>query len=251
MTTLSKNELLRYSRQMALPQIGLKGQERLQQAKVMIIGLGGLGSPASIYLAAAGVGELILVDHDHVELSNLQRQIVHSTAHIGEQKVISAKKHLEALNPEINIKTVEYAFPSEALRAQMQEVDIVVDASDNFSTRFQINTACLVTKTPLVSAGAIRHEAQISLYDANKPDSPCYQCIYEEQPQNIASCRTAGVIPPLLGLAGSMQALETIKYLVNYGESLLGKLLIIDLMSIEFHIAKVNKNPVCQACGNS
>ena len=245
---LSDKELLRYSRQMMLPEIDAGGQQKLANARVLIIGLGGLGSSASMYLAAGGVGHLVLVDFDKVDLSNLQRQIVHSTADIGRLKVDSARETLTALNPEITITAIDYGLEEQELREETSAANVVIDASDNFNTRFAINNACVKTKTPLVSAAAIRFEAQISVFNPASPDSPCYRCLYGKDAEVDQTCTANGVIAPLLGIMGSMQALEAMKLIMGIGNTLAGRLLLFDALTMEWHSAKLTRDPACPVC---
>ena len=247
---MDDDQLLRYSRQMMLPEIDAAGQQRLADATVLIIGLGGLGSSVSIYLAAAGVGNLVLVDYDKVDLSNLQRQIVHSTSDIGRLKVESAKDRLLALNPETNIRIIDHKLDVAELEKTTSEATVVVDASDNFNTRFAINDACVKTKTPLVSGAAIRFEAQVSVFNAKDPLSPCYRCLYGKEVDMDQSCTANGVIAPLLGIIGSVQACETMKLIMNIGETLQGRLLLLDAMTMEWHTALLPKDPDCPVCNH-
>ena len=250
MDTMNDEQLLRYSRQIMLPEIDAGGQARLADAHVAIIGLGGLGSAASVYLATGGVGRLSLVDFDKVDLSNLQRQIVHGTADIGRLKVESARDRLLALNPEVRIELLDHAPAAPELDALARRVDVIVDASDNFDTRFAINAACVANRTPLVSAAAIRFEAQVSVFNTAVPGSPCYRCLYTEDAATDQSCTANGVIAPLLGIIGSMQALETMKLVMGIGEVLTGRLLLFDALAMEWRTAKLNRDPDCPVCGD-
>jgi len=245
---MNDDELLRYSRQIMLPQVDVEGQQRLSRSRVLVIGLGGLGSPVSMYLAAAGVGQLELVDFDRVEVSNLQRQILHDTDSIGQTKTDSAKQRLQKINPLIEIITQNKKLENEALVAAAKRADVVVDASDNFTTRFAINRACLAAKTPLVSAAAIRMEGQISVFRCDDPDAPCYQCLYQDNGDEDTNCTSNGVLAPMVGVLGSMQALETIKLLLNIGESLSGKLMLFDGLTMQWRSMKLRKDPACAAC---
>ena len=245
---MNDDQLLRYSRQIMLPEIDARGQIKLAQSTVLIIGLGGLGSAASIYLAAAGVGRLVLVDFDKVDLSNLQRQIVHHTADIGRPKVESAKEHLQELNPETQIDLIDRALADQDLGQQVQQATVVIDASDNFRTRFAVNAACVQTTTPLVSAAAVRFEAQVSVFDMRDPASPCYRCLYGDTDAEEETCTANGVIAPLLGIAGSIQAMETMKIIMGIGNTLVGRLLLLDAMTMEWHTAKIPKDPACPVC---
>ncbi|MDM8545869.1 HesA/MoeB/ThiF family protein [Candidatus Venteria ishoeyi] len=239
----------RYARQIALPGIGPEGQEKLLAARVLIIGMGGLGSPAAIYLATAGVGHLVLSDYDRVELSNLQRQIVHNTQDIGELKVASARQHLQLLNPDLKITTLDYQLVDEELHSQIQQADVVLDCSDNFSTRFAINRVCVKTGTPLVSGAAIGFEGQISVFLPDQADSPCYHCIYQDNGQEGDSCSQLGILAPLVGVIGSMQAVEALKLLLGIGDKLCGRLLLLDGLHMDWRTLKVRRDPKCAVCG--
>ena len=245
---MNDDELLRYSRQIMLPQVDVEGQQRLSDSCVLVIGLGGLGSPVAMYLAAAGVGQLELVDFDEVDLSNLQRQILHSTDNIGQAKTESARQRLLQINPLITINTHNEKLEGEALIEAAEKADVVVDASDNFATRFAINRACLTAKTPLVSAAAIRMEGQISVFRCDDPAMACYQCLYQDTGEEDTNCTSNGVLAPMVGILGSMQALETLKLLLNIGESLAGKLMLFDGMTMEWRTMKLPKDPTCPAC---
>ena len=247
---MDNDKLLRYSRQMMLPEIDAEGQQRLADARVLIIGLGGLGSSSSVYLAAAGVGHLVLVDFDEVDISNLQRQIVHATKDIGRLKVDSAAEHLLALNPEIQVTKIDHKIENEELEEQIKSSSVVLDCSDNFQTRFAINDACVKYKIPLVSGAAIRFEAQVSVFDSRHEDSPCYRCLYGSEAEVEQSCTANGVISPLLGIVGSIQACEAMKIIMSLGETLEGRLLLLDVMHMEWHTAKLNKDPNCPVCSH-
>lgn len=242
-------QLLRYSRQILLPQVDVAGQQRLLDSRVLIVGLGGLGSPVALYLAAAGVGHLVLADHDQVDLTNLQRQIIHHTADIGRAKVDSAGDHLQALNPQITIQLIQQALADTALRDAVADVDLVLDCSDNFATRQAVNAACVAAQKPLVSGAAIRLEGQLSVFDPRSPDSPCYQCLYGSGDEEALSCSEAGVIGPLVGLVGSLQALEALKLLIGFGEPLVGRLLLIEALGSRFREMRIRRDPDCACCG--
>lgn len=244
---LTDEQLLRYSRQILLPQFDLVGQERLLQATVIIFGLGGLGSPVSLYLAASGVGKLILVDPDTVDLTNLQRQIVHSQASIGIAKVNSAQQRLEQINPNIQIETYQQAFTGEALVALIQQADLVLDCTDNLATRLAINAACVQADKPLVAAAAIRFEGQIGVFQASN-NTACYQCFYGKVADLPQTCSTNGVLGPVLGVLGSMQAIEAIKILTQIGDPLLGRVLLFDALSMEWTTIRVPKRADCPIC---
>ncbi|NOY66798.1 MAG: molybdopterin-synthase adenylyltransferase MoeB [Gammaproteobacteria bacterium] len=245
---MKDEKLLRYSRQIMLPQIGIEGQQKLEQSHVLIIGMGGLGSPAAMYLASAGIGHLTIVDDDTVELSNLQRQITHHTKDIGRSKVESAKEKLVALNPETNITCINKRLNEDELTQTVKQVDLVLDASDNFATRFLINEACVSTRTPLVSGAAIKLEGQVAVFRNDKDNSPCYHCLYKDEGELDQSCSGNGVLAPLVGIIGSIQALEAIKILVNFGEDLNGRLLLLDANYMEWRTIKLKKDPGCPVC---
>lgn len=246
---MNDEQLLRYSRQIMLPEIDAEGQMRLAAATALIIGVGGLGSAASIYLAAGGVGHLILVDYDQVELSNLQRQILHRTADLGRLKVESAKEHLTALNPEIKLTLIDHALDDEELIARAEQATVIIDASDNFKTRFALNAASVKTKTPLVFGAAIRFEAQTSVFNPLDETSPCYRCLYAEDADMDETCAANGVLAPLLGIIGSVQAVEAMKLIMGLGDTLQGKLLLLDALRMEWHTAMLPKDPECPVCG--
>ncbi len=246
---MNDEQLLRYSRQIMLPTVGIKGQERLVKARVMIVGLGGLGSPVAMYLAAAGIGRLVLVDFDQVDLSNLQRQVVHATPDVGRLKVESARDTLQALNPEVALEVVPHQLDGESLLAEFDKVDVVVDASDNFETRFALNAASVQTRTPFVSGAAIRTDGQVTVFRPDLPDSPCYRCLYEEGEEIRETCSETGVLAPLLGIIGSIQATETMKILLGTGQTLTGRLLLLDAMQMEWRTLTLKKDPACPVCG--
>lgn len=248
-SVMNDEQLLRYSRQIMLPEIDAEGQLKLGRATVLIIGLGGLGSAASIYLAAAGAGNLILVDFDTVDLSNLQRQVLYGTEDIGRTKVIAAKEHLLRLNPDVKLTLIDRVLEGGELLKQVEAADAVVDASDNFRTRFAVNEACFKAKTPLVSGAAIRFEAQFSVFNPNDPKSPCYRCLYGEEAMTDETCTANGVISPLLGVIGSIQALEAMKIIMGIGKPLTGELLLVDVLNMEWHKARLPKDPNCPVCG--
>ncbi|MCI1009318.1 MAG: molybdopterin-synthase adenylyltransferase MoeB [Pseudomonas sp. PGPPP4] len=246
---LSDGELLRYSRQILLDQVDIAGQLRLKDARVLIVGLGGLGSPVALYLAAAGVGELHLADFDQVDLSNLQRQVLHDESRIGQGKVDSALQRLAALNPEVRLVPLREALDADSLAARIAAVDLVLDCSDNFATRAAVNAACVSTGRPLVSGAAIRLEGQLSVFDPRRADSPCYHCLYGEGSEAELSCSEAGVLGPVVGLVGSLQALEALKLLAGFGEPLVGRLLLVDAAGSRFRELRVKRDPGCPVCG--
>lgn len=246
---MDDQQLLRYSRQIMLPEIDVNGQQRLIAATVLIIGAGGLGSAASIYLAAGGVGHIVLVDFDRVELANLQRQILYNTADVGRMKTAAAGERLAALNPETRITLIDRALDDTALRQRAAEADVIVDASDNFSARFAINRAAVATRTPLVSGAAIRFEAQLSVFNPGDAASPCYRCLYREDTAVEETCAANGALAPLLGIIGSIQAAEAMKLIMGLGESLQGRLLLLDALTMEWSTARLPKDPGCPVCG--
>lgn len=245
---MNDNQLLRYSRQIMLPQIDIEGQQKLLAAKVLIVGAGGLGSPAAMYLAAAGAGNIVIYDNDVVDLSNLQRQITHHTADIGTDKVISTRQTLNQLNPEIKISAVKQKLEGEQLELEVMQADVVLDCSDNFSTRFAINKACVKQQTPLVSGAAIRFEGQVTVFTPGINDSPCYNCLYNSDGEELQNCATNGVIAPITGIVGSIQALEAMKLIMTIGETLTGRLLLLDGLTMEWNSMRLRKNPNCPTC---
>ncbi len=246
---MNDEQLLRYSRQIMLPQIDIEGQQQLLDSHILIIGAGGLGCPAAIYLAAAGIGQISIYDDDQVDLSNLQRQIAHYTDDIGTDKVISTRNTLKKINPDTRINAKTQRLEGEALDAAVQQSDLVLDCTDNFATRFAINQACVNEHTPLVSGAVIRFEGQVSVFTPGKNDSPCYHCLYNESGEDAQNCATHGVISPITGLVGSIQALEAIKQLTRTGTTLVGRLLLIDGMTMEFNSLSLKKNANCRVCG--
>ncbi|OMH39035.1 molybdopterin-synthase adenylyltransferase MoeB [Motiliproteus sp. MSK22-1] len=247
---MKDEQLLRYSRQIMLPDVDIDGQEKLLSSRVLILGLGGLGSPVSVYLAAAGVGHLVLADFDSVDLSNLQRQIVHRTADINRPKVLSAKDNLLAINPQIEVTTINEVLEKDALEEQVRLADAVVDCTDNFSIRFALNAACVRQKTPLISGAAIRLEGQVAVYDSRNPESPCYRCLYQEGDDAQLTCSESGVIAPLVGMIGTTQAMETLKILIGFGKPLVGRLLLLDAKNLEWRSLKLRRDPQCPECGH-
>lgn len=245
---MEDHALLRYSRQIMLPELDIEGQQRLQAARALIIGLGGLGSPAAMYLAAAGVGTLALADDDRVDLSNLQRQIVHTTERIGLDKTASAEIGLHALNPDTRIVLHRTRLQGGALHAAVEAADVVLDCSDNFATRFDLNAMCHATQTPLVSGAAIRWDGQITVFDG-RPGGPCYRCLYPDDGTEDLRCSENGVVAPLVGIIGAMQALEAIKLLCAVGEPLGGRLLMLDALRMQWRELRLRADPACPVCG--
>lgn len=244
---MDDNQLLRYSRQILLPQIELSGQEKLAQATVFIAGLGGLGSPVAMYLAAAGIGHLILADFDRVDLSNLQRQIIHETSQIGQLKIASAQARLRALNPEVQTTLITDRLEPNVLEIHVKKADVVVDCSDNFPTRFALNAVCVQQKKPLVSGAAQRFTGQVSVF-LPLPTSPCYRCLYTDEEGEGETCTETGIIAPLSGIIGSIQALEVMKVILNLGEVLSGKLLLLDALTMEWRSLKIRQDLACPVC---
>ena len=233
-----------------LPSIGIRGQEKLLESRTLVIGIGGLGSPVAMYLAASGVGHLVLVDFDRVDQTNLQRQIIHSTPGIGSTKVDSARKTLEALNPGCRITTFDRQLSESELTEQVIAADVVVECSDNFATRFAVNDACVAAGTPLVSGAGIRTEGQVSVF-LSRPGSPCYRCLYGREAEVDETCSENGVLAPLVGIIGSIQATEAIKLLTGAGTPLSGRLLLVDALHMEWRSLTLKADPECPTCGNS
>jgi adenylyltransferase/sulfurtransferase len=245
---MNDDQLLRYSRQIMLPDFDIAGQECLLQASVLVIGVGGLGSPVALYLAAAGVGHLVLVDHDVVDLSNLQRQVIHQEASLGEPKVDSAAATIAALNPATRVTTINHKLDEAALAATVAQADLVIDCTDNFQVRYAVNDACWAAGVPLVSGAAIRWEGQIAVFDPRDASSPCYRCLYAEGDDEALNCSENGVIAPLVGIVGTCQAMEAIKLLASVGENLTGCVLYFDGKRMEWRRLKLPKNPDCVTC---
>jgi len=247
---LIDDELLRYSRHILLPEIDVSGQEKLLAAHVAIIGIGGLGSPVALYLASSGIGKLSLIDFDSVDLSNLQRQIIHDTDHLGTTKVSSAQGKLAALNPGTSVQVYAEKLSDLEISALIKEVDAVVDCTDNFATRLTINQACVQHQVPLISGAAIRMEGQLMVYDPSIANAPCYACLYQNTAELDLNCATTGVAAPLVGIIGSMQAMETLKILVGFGEPATGSLLIFDAANTQWQRFRVTRRADCPACGD-
>ena len=238
-----------YSRQIRLPQVGLEGQRRLLASRALVVGMGGLGSPAAMYLAAAGVGHLAISDYDRVEPSNLQRQIVHRTADLGEPKALSARATLQTLNPDVQISALDWQLDEGELEEQVRAADVVLDCSDNFPTRFALNEACVRAGTSLVSGAAIRLEGQLSTFIPSRKDSPCYRCLYIEGGEMAETCSQEGILAPVVGVIGTLQAMEALKVLLGLGETLCGRLLLFDALELEWRTIRLRKNPKCPVCG--
>jgi thiazole biosynthesis adenylyltransferase ThiF len=248
MTALSQGELLRYSRHLVLPGFGLAGQEKLKAARVLIIGAGGLGSPAALYLAAAGVGTIVLADADRVDATNLQRQIIHRSEDIGLPKVESARRRLAELNPNVRVEVIAERLTSANARAVIRGVDVVLDGSDNFPTRYLVNDACVLEGKPLVYGSIFRFDGQVSLF---APGGPCYRCLFADPPPAglVPNCAEGGVVGALPGIIGSLQALEAIKLILGTGETLQGRLLLFDGLRMSFREVELRKDPDCPVCG--
>lgn len=247
---MNDQQLLRYSRQIMLPGMDIAGQQALMNASVLIIGMGGLGCPVAMYLAAAGVGHLLLADNDKVDLTNLQRQIAHGQDDIGMSKVDSVKRTLLKLNSDVRITAFYQRLSGADLDNAVAQTDVVVDASDNFTTRFAINRSCVAQRKPLVSGAAIRMEGQVAVFDSRQSHSPCYQCLYTEGEDAEANCARNGVMAPLVGIIGSVQAMETIKLISGIGSTLTGRLLLLDASSMQWRELKLPRDPACPVCGN-
>ena len=249
---MTDEQLLRYSRHILLDALGIEGQERILAAHALIIGAGGLGSPAALYLASAGVGKITLVDDDTVDFTNLQRQILHTQARVGMPKAESGKQALAAINPEIAIIPLQQRLSGATLDTLVASADIVLDCTDNFATRHAINRACVQHRKPLVSGAAVRFDGQISVYDLRRDDSPCYHCLFPEgEDVEEVRCAVMGVFAPLTGIIGSMQAAEALKVLADIGNPLTGRLLLLDALEMEWRSVKFKKDAGCAVCGSN
>jgi adenylyltransferase/sulfurtransferase len=250
-TTLSNDEILRYSRHLIMPEVGMTGQEKLKAARVLCIGAGGLGSPLALYLAAAGVGTLGLVDFDVVDYTNLQRQIIHTTQDVNRPKIVSAREKIKAINPFVNLRPFETKLTSANALDIFREFDIVADGTDNFSTRYLVNDACVLTGKPNVYASIFRFEGQASVFGAK--DGPCYRCLYAAPPPAglVPSCAEGGVLGVLPGLLGVVQATEVVKLILGIGDPLIGRLLLVDGLGMSFRELRLRKNPDCPMCGTN
>ena len=247
---MNDQQLLRYSRHILLPEFGVEGQERLLRSHVLVLGAGGLGSPAALYLASAGVGSLTLVDGDEVDLTNLQRQILHVTQSVGRAKVESGRDTLAALNPEVEVIARRERLAPPRLDEIVAGVDLVLDCSDNFATRHAVNRACVSLRKPLVSGAAVRFDGQISVFDLRRSDSPCYGCLFpEDAGAEELRCAVMGVFAPVTGIVGTTQAAEALKVLAGVGEPLVGRLMILDALAMEWRTIRLKKDPGCKVCG--
>ena len=246
---MNDNQLLRYSRHILLPQIEYEGQDKLVQGHALIVGAGGLGSPAALYLAAAGVGTITICDFDAVDLSNLQRQVLHTTGAIGMNKALSAQKTLLALNPDITVNAIGQRASEIELHALVAGAGVVLDCSDNFATRYLLNKLCVQLKKPLVSGAGLGFEGQVTVYDMRLAQSPCYHCLFPDNGEGTdLRCATNGVFAPLVGMIGTTQAAEALKILMGIGDSLQGRLLLLDALSMEWRTIKLGKDPACAVC---
>jgi molybdopterin/thiamine biosynthesis adenylyltransferase len=247
---MDDNELLRYSRHILLPDLGIEAQERFQAAHVLVIGAGGLGAPVAQFIVAAGVGKLTLCDSDRVDLTNLQRQILYATADVGMPKVAAARARLAAINPEVEVAPIEARVGPEELAPLVAGADVVIDCCDNFATRHAINRACVAASRPLVSGAAIRFDGQIAVFDPRNPASPCYHCLFGEgEDLEETRCAIMGVFAPLVGIVGATQAAEALKLLAGIGESLAGRLLLLDAFAMSWREVRIPRDPACPVCG--
>ena len=249
---MNDDQLLRYSRHILLDDVGIEGQQHLIDSHVLVVGAGGLGSPVALYLAASGVGHITIADHDVVDLTNLQRQIAHTTARVGHPKVESASQAMLALNPEVRVTALAHKLDAVQLEALAPTVTVVVDCCDNFETRQVVNAACVKHKVPLVSGAAIRMDGQLTVYDARDDTSPCYACIFppNQAPEEVR-CSTMGVLAPLVGVIGTMQAMETVKLITGMGSRLTGRLQMLDGRGMEWNEVRLQRNPSCPVCGTN
>jgi molybdopterin/thiamine biosynthesis adenylyltransferase len=247
---MNDNQLLRYSRHILLPQIGYEGQDKLVNSHALIVGAGGLGSPAALYLAAGGVGKLMICDFDVVDLTNLQRQIIHTTQSVGINKAVSAQQSIYEINPDVEVRTVCERSTEDSLHALVAEADVVLDCTDNFATRYALNRVCVKLRKPLVSGAAINFEGQVTVFDMRADDSPCYHCLFPEiGNEEGLRCAESGVFSPLVGIIGTTQAAEAMKMLTGIGQSLQGRLLLLDALHMEWRSLKLAKDPACKVCG--
>ncbi|MGD9773453.1 HesA/MoeB/ThiF family protein [Diaphorobacter sp.] len=247
---MNDDQLLRYSRHILLDEIGIEGQERILAAHVLIVGAGGLGSPAALFLGSAGVGTLTLVDDDVVDLTNLQRQIAHTSERVGQPKVESAAQAVRAINPLVTVRALRQRMDAAALDALVAQADVVLDCTDNYRTRQAINAACVAQRKPLVAGAAIRFDGQISVYDPRQDDSPCYACLFSPTAQfDEVQCSTMGVFAPMVGIIGTMQAAEALKLIAGVGTSLAGRLLMLDGRDMQWTEVRMQRDPACPVCG--
>lgn len=249
---MNDDQLMRYARHILLDEFGIEGQERLSAARVLIVGAGGLGSPAALYMAAAGVGALVLADDDEVDLSNLQRQILHGQDRVGMPKAESGRRTLAALNPEVRVRPLLQRLDEAALMEQVAVVDLVMDCCDNFATRHAVNRACVKLRKPLVSGAAIRFDGQVSVFDLRRPEAACYHCLFPEgEDIEEVRCAVMGVFAPIVGLIGTTQAAEALKLIVGCGTPLVGRLLLLDGLAMEWRSIGFGRDPGCAVCGGA
>ena len=249
---MNDEQLLRYSRHLLLDEIDVAGQEKLLGSHILIIGAGGLGSAAAPYLAAAGVGQITLVDHDKVELTNLQRQIMHTQKSIGQHKVDSGKQFLQSINPKLTINAVSEKASENLLKELLPTVDLVLDCTDNFSTRQLINASCFTHQVPLVSGSALKFDGQLSVFDFRNDASPCYACLFSptDQPEEV-SCASMGIFSPLVGIIGAMQAAQALQVLIGFGQPLVGRMLLWNALNTQIDEIRISRNPECLVCGQT
>lgn len=246
---MNDNQLLRYSRHILLPQIEYEGQEKLTKSHALIVGAGGLGSPAALYMASSGVATLTICDFDVVDLTNLQRQIIHTTQSVGINKAVSAQQAIFEINPDVTVQTIQNKATEAELSSLVAAADVVLDCSDNFATRYALNRLCVAHKKPLVSGAALAFEGQITVYDMRHDNSPCYHCLFPDNGEGTdLRCATNGVFAPLVGMVGTTQAAEALKILMGIGESLQGRLLLLDALAMEWREIKLKKDPSCSVC---
>ena len=249
---MNDHQLLRYSRHILLPQIGYEGQQKLVEGHMLIIGAGGLGAPAALYLAAGGVGRLTICDFDAVDLTNLQRQIIHTTQSVGLNKAVSAQQALTAINPEVTVQTIDRRMDAAELTRLAADADVVIDCSDNFETRYALNQVCVTLRKPLVSGAAIGFEGQVTVFDRRNDDSPCYHCLFPDMgAEEAMRCAENGVFAPLVGMIGTTQAAEAMKLLLGLGASLQGRLLLLDALAMEWRSIRLHRDPACKVCGGT
>ena len=246
---MDDNQLMRYKRHLMLPQVDIAGQQCLLESSVLVVGTGGLGSPVLMYLAAAGVGKLHLYDDDKVEVSNLQRQILFDSTVLGQSKAETAAVRLQAINPDCEVVAVASRLEGNLLNDAIAQVDLVIDCSDNFNTRFAVNQACVEQKKTLVSGAVIRMEGQVSVFSGHHPDKPCYQCLYQPEAYNDETCTSSGVLGPAVGVIGSILATEAVKLIIGIGDPLERRLLLFDALAMRFNELKLKKDPGCLVCG--
>jgi adenylyltransferase/sulfurtransferase len=247
---MNDEQLLRYSRHILLPEIGVEGQSRILDAHALVVGAGGLGSPVAMYLASAGIGALTLADADTVDLTNLQRQIMHTTGSVGRPKAVSGAEAIGRINPEVKVHALERRLEGDALDAAVARADVVLDCSDNFATRHAVNRACARHRRPLVSGAAVRFDGQVSVFDLRRDDAPCYACLFPEDGEtDEMRCAVMGVFAPLVGIIGATQAAEALKVLSGAGEPLVGRLLLLDALAMEWRSIRLRRDPGCRVCG--